>query len=336
MGPAELEDVCEELGERRFRARQILDRLYRHQAATFDEMPELPAAFRRLLSERVGLMSSRVAKVVAGSDDTAKILVELDDGNHIEAALIPTEHRLTVCLSTQVGCPVKCAFCASSRAPFARSLASHEIVEQLLHLARECASGRRITHVVIMGIGEALLNLDAVLGAIERMNCPWAFGIGMRRITLSTVGTPDGMKRLAELAPQFGVAVSLHAPTDELRTRLVPYARGYPLNRLLADAARLSERTGREITFEYLLLSGVNDSAAHAHQLGKLLSGFPCTVNLIRFNSVAGVPFQAPTAPAVGAFAHTLRKHLPRVTVRASRGEAINAACGQLRLRRGL
>jgi len=331
LGEQELHDELAALGAKPYRARQILARLYRRLATSWDEYTELPVSLREKLKQRLVPVGSVVESVASARDGTDKLLVRLSDGEAVEAVKIPAKDRLTACVSTQVGCRRGCAFCASRAVPFKRDLAAHEMVEQAIHVAAR-ADGA-LTHVVFMGVGEPLDNAENVLAAIAALNAKRGLNIGMRRMTISTVGVPGRLRELARLGAQFNLAISLHAPDDELRAHLIPSARRYPLKLLIADAKHYFEKTRREITFEYLLLGGVNDSARCAERLGRLLRGLSCTVNLIAYNPVEGLPFERPGPEAIEGFRRELARFIGRVTFRVSRGLDADAACGQLRAR---
>jgi len=331
LSESQLRARIEQLGAKPFRIKQILTRLYRHLAVSWDEFMDLPALLRDKLNDSLSPLSSYVEAVIPARDGTEKLLVRLADNEAVEAVKIPAGDRLTACVSTQVGCRRQCTFCASYAVPYIRNLAPHEMVEQAMHVARQARG--KLTHVVFMGVGEPLDNLKNVLQALRRFNMKWCMNIGMRRMSLSTVGVPGKIRELAELGGQFNLAISLHAPTDELRERLIPAAGNYPLNRLIADTKYYFDKTHREITYEYLLLGGVNDSEEHARKLGELVKRVSCTVNLISYNPVKGLPFKRPSQEAVERFQATLEKHISRVTLRRSRGLDAHAACGQLRAR---
>ncbi len=315
-----------------WRGDQVWGWLYQRQACSFDAMTDLPKALRRRLASRLRLFSTRVAAHQQAADGTEKLLLELDDGQRVECVLLrdEREHR-TACISTQVGCPVGCAFCASGLDGLVRNLTSGEIVEQLLRLDRLLETDERLSHVVVMGVGEPLANLDALLPALRRVAAPEGLGIGWRRITVSTVGLPEGMRRLAAHRPACHLAVSLHAPDDELRNRLVPVNRRIPLAAVLEAADDYFQQTGRRVTYEYVLLAGVNDQPEHARKLAVLLKGRAALVNLIPFNPVAGLRFRRPDERTVAQFADRLRRGGLNVQVRQRKGHEIEAACGQLR-----
>ena len=292
-------------------------------------MTDLPKDVRaRLAAECAGPPLRLVQQQSDTRDGTLKALARLTDGGHpIECVLLPDAKRVSVCLSTQAGCPMACAFCATGTQGLTRNLAAAEIVSQFLLL--QSLSPRRITHVVLMGMGEPLLNYDATLKAIRILNAEC--GIAMRHITLSTVGIVPNIDKLADENLQLTLAVSLHAPNDALRTRLVPVNKTYPLERLMASCRRYAAQTGRRLTFEYVLLSGVNDEPQHARELAQLLGGTSAAVNVIPYNPTSvAEPFQRPDTGRILAFRRILEDAGVVVTQRKERGRQIAAACGQL------
>ena len=330
----ELEDWAVAEGQPAFRGRQLHDWLYAKGARSFDAITVLPKSWRISLQQR-GITIGRLLEVnrAVAVDDTTKLLLATVDGETIESVGIPTQQRLTVCLSSQVGCPMACRFCASGKGGLQRSLATHEIVDQVLSL-RE-AMDRRPSHVVFMGMGEPLLNIEAVLASIRCLNID--LGIAQRRITVSTVGVPHTLPQLAELAmkrlgrAQFTLAVSLHAPNQELRERLIPTACAYPFETLLQDCRHYLAVTGRRVTFEYILLGALNDQPQHAEELADRVRGFQSHVNLIAYNPIDDEGFQRPNPETIEAFRRVLEQRGVAVSLRASRGLDQNAACGQLR-----
>jgi 23S rRNA (adenine2503-C2)-methyltransferase len=326
----ELEQFAKQLGEPVYRGRQLARWLYRRGARSFEEMSDLPAPLRARLAEVATVGRGRLITAQTSRDGTTKLLLE-EGGGQIETVLLPYEERVSVCISSQVGCPVGCTFCATATMGFARNLTAGEMVDQVL-AAQEAArqSGRkRITHVVVMGMGEPLINLNALLKAIRLLNRE--VGIAMRHITVSTAGYVPGIRRLAEENLQITLALSLHAPNDEVRVPLIPLARKYPLAETMAAVRDYATRTGRRVTLEYLLLAGVNDSEAQALELARLVHGMITHVNLIPWNPADSFSkFQAPSADRIRAFRRTLERHGLTVTQRVERGQEISAACGQL------
>jgi 23S rRNA (adenine2503-C2)-methyltransferase len=332
MTPTDLEAWCRDRGLEGYRGGQLLEWVYRHRAESFEAMTNLPKRLRGDLDGQLAIYQSQVTARRQAEDGTDKLLLTWADGATTECVLIPERHRQTACVSTQVGCPVGCAFCASGLAGFERNLTAGQIVEQAMRLRAGAEEG--LSHVVLMGIGEPLLNYEAVLSAIRTLNAPWGLGIGARRITLSTVGVPKQIRRLAGEGLQINLALSLHAPTDTLRRELVPMAQTVSIAEIVEAARDCFDQTGREVTLEYVLLGGVNDRQTHAERLVAIARQIRCNVNLIRYNPVAGLPFGAPEPDAVTAFAGVLRRGGVNVQIRASRGGDIEAACGQLRLAR--
>ncbi len=327
---AELNALCEELGCPAYRAKQLADWIYRKGARNLDSMTNLPRDLRSKLAEAATLTRSTVLRESRSRDGTAKFLLELGDGETIESVLLPYEDRVSVCVSTQVGCAAGCAFCATAECGLVRNLTTGEIVDQVLTLS-QAGSGTRVTHVVFMGMGEPLLNLRNVVKAVRLLHDE--VGISMRRMTISTVGVTPAIRRLAELDLQLTLAISLHAPDDQLRRKLIPISARYPLDDLVAACRGYANRTKRRVTFEYLLLAGVNDSRAQAAALAKLIKGTLCHVNLIPLNRVMAKSFSRPSRHAVGAFRSVLEQAGIEVTQRLERGHAVSAACGQLRRR---
>ncbi len=326
---AELSSLCEGLGQPAFRGKQLADWLYRRGARDAAAMTNLPAQLREQLGASSTITRSEVINKAESSDGTTKFLLRLTDGEEIEAVLLPYPDRTSVCVSTQVGCPAGCLFCATAMCGFVRNLTAGEIVDQALTLQE--TSGLRITHVVFMGMGEPLMNFDSVVKALRLLNDE--VGIGMRRMTVSTVGIPSAIQKLRELDLQITLAVSLHAPDDDLRKRLIPISAKYPLAELLRTCRDYADFTKRRITFEYLLLAGVNDTPQHAAALAKLLRHTLCNVNLIPFNEVPELPYRRPAQTAIRAFRSVLEEVGIEVTQRMERGHSIAAACGQLRRR---
>ena len=334
---AELEDWAVAQGQQPFRGRQLHDWLYSKGAHSLNDITVLPKRWRQQLQD-IDVVVGRLKEVhrSVATDATTKLLLSTDDGETIETVGIPTDQRLTVCVSSQVGCPMACRFCATGKGGLQRSLKTHEIVDQVLSV-RE-AMDRRPSHVVFMGMGEPLLNSEAVLDAIRCFNND--LGIGQRRITVSTVGVPRTLPRLAELAmqrlgrAQFTLAVSLHAPNQALREELIPTAGAYPLDVLLDDCRRYLKVTGRRVSFEYILLGGLNDAPEHAVELADRVGGFQSHVNLIAYNPIEEENFKRPEPRSVDTFQRVLERRGIAVSVRASRGLDQNAACGQLRRQR--
>jgi len=329
-----LGDHLAALDDKPFRAKQILEWVYQHGAGTFDEMTNLSKPLRQRLSDRFDVYASRIVRRSASKDGTVKLLLQWPDGATSECVMIPTERRRTACISSQVGCPMGCRFCASGLGGLQRNLTTGEIIEQVLRVSAEARTADgRLSNVVLMGLGEPLANYDAVMRAVRVLNAPWGPNIGARKITISTVGLINQIHRLADEGLQLNLAVSLHAPTDGLRQELIPPAEEMPLSKLAAACKLYFEQTGREITVEYLLLDGVNDRRTHAAQLVRFTKQFRCNVNLIRYNPVEGLPYGRPSSEATDAFKRCLQGDGVNAHVRTSRGLDIDAACGQLRRR---
>ena len=321
-------------GHPAYRARQVLDWVIRRRAESFEPMSDLPKSLRQELDAEWLAFTTRVAYHDMAPDGTDKLVLECHDGRRIECVLMAEESRRTVCLSTQVGCGIGCVFCASGLTGVERNLSAAEILEQVLRLRNLLPSEETVTHIVVMGMGESLANLDNLIIALDRLcSTKEGLGISQRRVTISTVGLPEKIMKLAALDRQYHLAVSLHAPTETLRNTLVPVNEKIGLNAVLTAADAYFERTGRQVTYEYVLLRGVNDRPTDAHALTRLLASRPAHVNLIPYNPVAGLPFDRPDPESVQRFTTILRDGSVSVTVRKTKGRAINGACGQLRRR---
>lgn len=327
----EIARLCVELGQLKYRTRQIWQWLYHHYAQSWPEMKNLPAQFRDKLAERFRIESLEIIQQQNenGTGSTAKTLVRLHDGECIELVFIPAKGRTTLCVSSQVGCKYKCAFCASGMGGFKRNLAAGEVVGEVVSAARNL--GGAPSHVVFMGIGEPLDNYDNVLKAVRIINDSEGLSIGARKITISTCGIIPGIERLAKEGLQVELSVSLHAPDDALRSRLMPMNKIHPLTDLLAVCRQYTEQTKRIITFEYTLIKGVNDSKEQAQQLAHLLSRLHCRVNLLMLSAVAEFKGSAPSFETADMFINILDRVHINATIRASKGGGIHAACGQLR-----
>jgi len=339
----ELASYLAELGEPRFRAKQVWEWIYKRYAGDFAAMTNLPAQLRERLDQVATVAPlEHVTEVISASHDTLKRLYRLPDGQTIEAVLMLYDRRRTLCISSQAGCAMGCTFCATALGGLARNLTAGEIVAQVLDFARFLASPAAEPHVdverpatvsniVLMGMGEPMHNYDNVWTALRRLTAPEGFGLGARAITLSTVGLVPMIDRMAEEGIQIGLAVSLHAPNDELRSRLVPINRRYPVDMLLDTVRRYVGRTHRRVTFEYALMQGINDSPELARELAGKLSGLLCHVNLIPLNPVPDSPYQPTSTEDTETFAEILSQRGISTTVRLRRGIEINAGCGQLR-----
>ncbi len=317
----------------RYRLGQVRKWLFAQRATSFAEMTDLPQALRDELAAEFTLWTSQIARHTQAADGTEKLLLTLADGGQIECVLLRDQVRRTICISTQVGCGMGCVFCASGLDGLARNLTTGEIVEQMLRLQLLLEPRERLSHIVVMGMGEPLANLDALLPALDEACRDDGLAISARRMTISTVGLPKAMRRLADTNPRYRLAVSLHAPHDELRRQIVPVSEKIPLAEILAEADHYFDVSGRRLTFEYVLLGGLNDSPAHAAELADLLAGRTAFVNVIPYNPVAGLPYRTPSLPAQRAFRGLLEQRGLAVRFRHRKGDAIDAACGQLRRR---
>jgi 23S rRNA (adenine2503-C2)-methyltransferase len=314
---------------RPYQARQIMAWVYRRGAVDFAAMTDLPAPLRKRLAGKFSVNPLRVARAAKSSDGTEKLLLRAPDGKSFECVLIPGRNRLTACLSSQAGCRLGCAFCATGSMGFSRGLTPAEMSGQLLHLKR--LAERPVTNLVFMGMGEPLDNYENVLAAARIVNSPEGFGLGARHITISTAGLVPGIDRLSREPEQFKLAVSLNAADDRTRDSLMPVNKRYPIAELLGAVKRYAVRTGKLVTFEYVLLAGVNDRPADARNLGRLLKGIPSKVNLIPFNAPGKAVFKPPSPASVRGFLGLLSAVHPQVTIRASQGRDISAACGMLK-----
>ena len=327
--PDELRDVCTGAGFPAFRAKQLWQWLQCRHALSWDGMSNLPRAFRDALDADWTPSPIRPLREAGDPGGTRKWLLGLDDGESLETVLIPARDRKTVCVSTQVGCKMACAFCASGKGGWIRHLSAGEIVAQVHHVA--ALSGGRPNNVVFMGMGEPFDNYDAVLRAVRLLNHPDGLAIGARKITLSTSGLVPGIRRLATEGLQVELSVSLHAPDPERRRRLMPVEGRWPMDELLAACRDYTAATKRIVTFEYTLVRGFNDSPDDAAQLAARLRGFPCRVNAIPLSPVAEFDGEAPSREACHAFLDALLRHGIEGTLRESKGKGVSAACGQLR-----
>ena len=334
----ELRAFTAESGLPAFRASQLHHAIYRRLATSPHELTDLPQVLRERLAGEISFSSLEV--VNRAHDDasrTTKVLFSLHDGALVESVLmgytgLDGHRRHTICLSSQVGCPLGCTFCATGLQGWARNLSAGEMVEQVLYFARGLREqGQHVTNIVYMGMGEPFLNYDAVLGSVRALIDPSGFNLGARHITLSTSGVVPAILRFASEGLQVGLAVSLHAPTDELRSQLVPLNRRYPVAELLAACRTYVEQTNRRISFEYTMLAGVNDGAEQAHGLAELLRRLLCHMNLIPWNPVSGMPYTPSSAAAIAEFRDMLVSYGVPTTIRDTRGSRITAACGQLR-----
>ncbi len=322
----ELTEWVQQQGQPAYRGKQLHQWLYQKGARSLGEISVFPKTWREQLTDYPIGRSTIYYRTVA-PDATRKYLLGLEDGLIIEAVGIPTAKRLTVCVSSQVGCPMACDFCATGKGGYQRHLKAYEIVDQVLTVQEDFQ--RRVSHVVFMGMGEPLLNLEEVVSAVKIINQD--VGIGQRSLTISTVGLPQKIIQLAHHHLQVTLAVSLHASNQKLREKLIPSAKHYTLKKLLADCREYVKTTRRRVSFEYVLLGGVNDLPHHAIELANLLRGFQSHVNLIPYNPIEEADYQRPNQEQIQEFIEVLEQHKIAVSVRYSRGLEANAACGQLR-----
>ena len=330
-----LEDYFSGLGEKSFRASQVIQWIHQKAVTDFQQMSNLSQALRDYLQNNTVIHLPEVVYDATSVDGTRKWLLQLDDGNRIETVYIPEDDRGTLCVSSQVGCALDCSFCSTGRRGFNRNLDTGEIISQVWLAVRlideEIKPGRKVTNVVLMGMGEPLLNFDNVVRAVHLMMDDFAYGLSKRRVTVSTAGVVPAIDRLGDIL-DMRLAVSLHAPDDDLRNMLVPLNRKYPLQELMAACRRFIDKQSARsrITFEYVLLDGVNDTDQHAHELIKLVKGIPTLMNLIPFNPFAGSGYKTSPRKRVEQFNKILADAGITTVVRRTRGDDIDAACGQL------
>jgi len=334
----ELQEKLRDFGERSFRAKQIINWLYKKRVKSIDQMTDLPRDLREKLTAEFSFSETETVRVLGSRDTTRKFLFRLSDGNLIESVLIPASpalygqksDRRTICISTQVGCAYGCKFCASGLEGFSRNLRADEIVDQIITVEQE--SGEKIDNIVFMGMGEPLANLDNLMRAIRIINAPWGIGIGARHITVSTSGLAPQIRKLAEQPLQIRLAISLHGATDEVRNQIMPINRRYDLERLLSACDYYTAHKKQRLTFEYILIAGVNDADEQAQLLAKHARRLSAKVNLIPYNTVESLPWSRPSRNRQENFLSIVRKHGIPATLRREKGHDINAACGQLRL----
>jgi 23S rRNA (adenine2503-C2)-methyltransferase len=328
---ADLQRLMERLGEPAYRGKQLAEWIYKKGADSFALMTNLPAGLRGKLESDSMLSRSKVVGRDFSEDGTMKFLLEFADEQCVESVFLPYDDRITACVSTQIGCAAGCSFCATGMGGFSRNLTAGEIVDQVLTIQHQTVC--RVTNVVYMGMGEPLLNYDAVLSSVKLLNSE--VGIGMRKITISTVGITPRIRALQSEDLQLNLAISLHAPDDELRNRLIPISRHYSLHELVKACRDYANATSRRVTYEYMMIEDVNDSLFQAEKLVKLLSHSMASVNLIPYNPVDGKRFNRSTPEAIDAFREVLESAGIETTQRFERGGAVSGACGQLRARQG-
>ena len=333
----ELESRFREFGEKPYRVKQVLKWLYEKRAESFEQMTDLSEALRSRLAAEFGFDALTAIRKTGSSDTTQKFLFQLADGNSIESVLIPASpslygersDRRTICISTQVGCAYGCKFCASGLDGFSRNLHAGEIVEQILKV--ESLSGEKINNVVFMGMGEPLANFQNLMQSLTIINAPWGINLGARHITLSTSGLAPQIRELADQPLQVRLAISLHGATDAVREQIMPVNRKYPLAELLDACAYYCERKKQRLTFEYILIDGVNDGLEQAEELARIVNSLNAKVNCIPYNKVEGLEWKRPSQQRQEAFMAVLKRHQTVATLRREKGHDIDAACGQLR-----
>lgn len=332
--PKETKAFLEEEGEKEFRSKQLFDWVYQKGVVNYDEMLNLSQPFRNLLKEKVSLGLLELQKTEDSQDgETIKFLWKLPDNRLIESVLISSGDRRTVCISSQVGCPARCAFCASGQGGIIRNLTTAEIVEQVVQInSRLIQKGERVSHLVFMGMGEPLENYEGVVKALKIFIEPNLFGFSPRRITLSTVGVVPAINRLTEEGIKVNLALSLHAPNQYIRKKIVPYARKFSFEDVLSSVRNYAKFTKRDLTYEYVLLDGINDQKEHAEELAILLKNDQCVVNLIPYNPVPGLNLKRPEKRKIETFEAILSRRGIRTIRRYTKGKDIAAACGQLAL----
>lgn len=332
----DLKNWLEENGEKSFRAAQIFDWIYNKGALNFDEMSNLGKSLKEKLKENFAFPTIKLLRTLNSEDnETVKFLWELADQKRVESVLILSGDRRTVCVSCQVGCPARCAFCASGKEGLMRNLSPAEIVEQVLLINGYLKEkDERVSHIVFMGMGEPMENYDSVVKAIQVFHEPDGLNISQRRITVSTVGVVEGIHRLAKEELKVNLVLSLHAPNQHIRKKIIPYARKYPFEEVLLAMDEYTRLTKRDITYEYTLLAGINDHRKNAEELGSLLKGKQCTVNLIPYNPVDGLNLNRPEAEKIENFRSILESCGINTTWRYTKGKDIAAACGQLALQK--
>lgn len=339
LTPPEITSLMAEMGEPAFRAKQVVEWTFAKRAESIEAMSNLSKALRQNLSEKFVTRTMNIATVTGSKDTTRKFLLKLYDGRFVETVLIPANPALygeasdrhTLCVSSQVGCAYDCKFCASGLAGFARNLTAAEIVEQIVQV--EAYAGERVDNLVFMGMGEPLANYSNVTKAIQILNAEWGIGIGARHMTVSTSGVAPQIKKLADFPLQIRLAISLHGASDEVRSKIMPVNDKYNLDELFEALTYWRSKRKQHITFEYILIEGMNDGLDQAHRLAKRARGLDAKVNLIPYNTVEGLPWVRPSEPHQDAFQEVLLNAGVKATLRREKGHDIAAACGQLRLR---
>lgn len=330
----ELADWLAAQNEKTYHAKQLIDWVYSKGVIDLEAMTNLSKELRQKVADKMRFPVLQLVRVLPSDDlETYKFLWRLPEGSLVESVLICSGDRRTVCVSSQVGCPAKCAFCASGKQGFKRNLRPSEIVEQVVQINRWLApKEERVSHIVYMGMGEPFKNYDAVVRSIRLISDPDILNISQRRITVSTVGIVEGIRRFTTEGLKVNLVLSLHAPNQHIRQKIIPYARKYPLEDIMDAMEGYTQKTKRDITYEYILIAGVNDHPDHAHELSHLLRGRQCTVNLIPYNPVPGIHLNRPEKKAIKSFRSVLFGSKIPNTCRYTKGEDIAAACGQLAL----
>jgi len=339
LSPEEMTELVTSFGQPGFRAKQLVEWIFEKRAVSFEAMTNLPKPLREALTKAAVVRTMTLTQVEGSADTTQKLLLKLHDGRFVETVLIPASpalygdksDRLTLCVSSQVGCAYDCKFCASGLAGFTRNLSAAEIVEQVVQA--EAHSGQRIDNIVFMGMGEPLANFSNLTRAIEVLNADWGIGIGARRMTVSTSGLAPQIKKLANIPLQIRLAISLHGASDEVRNQIMPVNQKYPLDELFEALSYWKQHHKQRLTFEYILIAGINDSLEQAKSLVKRARSVEAKVNLIPYNTVEGLSWQRPDEAQQDAFLKVLSDAGIPATLRREKGHDIAAACGQLRLK---
>ena len=324
----QLEEYFESNGEKKFKARQLYDWLYKKRVTSFDEMTNIKKELRTFIASTYTMEPLKILERQKG-DDVVKYLFELKDGNKIEAVLMLHDYGNSLCVSSQVGCNMSCTFCESGRLKKVRNLDPSEMVLQIMMIEKDL--DLTITHLVLMGIGEPFDNYDNVMNFVDIINCPYGIGLGSRHITISTCGIIPKIKEFMHHGKQVNLAISLHAPNDTLRSKIMPINRAYPLEELMRTVRKYISVTNRRVTFEYILLRDVNDTEKCALELCSLLKGMNCYVNLIPYNETSHIIYKKSEKDQIMKFYDVLKKHHIQVTIRKEFGTKVSAACGQLR-----
>ena len=327
----DLEILLSSWGEKPFRAKQIATWIYNQGVTDFDRMSNLSKSFRQRLASEFTLSTLKLVKTQESEDGSVKFLFELKDKETIESVLIKDKGKNTICISVQVGCPLGCLFCATGYMGYKRNLTAGEIVDQVLQVKKHIRPAEILNNIVYMGMGEPLLNYDNIIKSLRILTSDFGVCISPRRITLSTAGLVPQIYRLADDGLKVKLAISLHAPDEELRKKLMPVTNKHSLKDLLEAAKYYAKKVGQRVTFEYILIKGVNDSERQAKKLAKLIANIPCKINLILYNPIPDAPFERPTLEQAQKFREILYPRAPAVTLRISKGTDISAACGQLK-----